>query len=597
MGPLPNRPGVYRFIGPKGVVLYVGKAKDLKKRVTSYFRGQHQAKTQVLLQQAQSLDITLTTTENEALLFENNLIKELKPRYNVLLRDDKSYPYIYLSQQEFPRLEFHRGARREKGRYFGPFPSASSVRENLSLLQKLFKIRQCSDSFFQHRDRPCLQYQIKRCTAPCVGYITPELYQKDVQNAILFLEGKNNQVIEDLSARMEEAAKQHDYESAARYRDQIRQLRQVQEEQYVTQGDQNVDVIALASQDSSLCVTVLILRAGRLLGNKSFFPDFKIESTRSDIIASFISQYYGSEISRHDIPQEILVEDEIEDATWLSRALCEQAGHAVKIYKPQRGPKTAWIKLASTNAQHALQTRQADESVMAARVAALQQALGLEQAPLRIECFDISHSSGEATVASCVVFSEEGPIKSDYRRFNIEGITPGDDYAALHQAIHRRYARIKAEEGKLPDILFIDGGKGQLKQAVEVFEELQIQGVLLVSIAKGPERRPGLETLYFASREEPLVLGSDHPALHLIAYIRDEAHRFAITGHRQRRDKKRQTSALESIPGVGPKKRKALLHHLGGLEEVKRARIEELMRVPGIHRPLAERIHRFFNEE
>lgn len=585
------------MLGEGGVVLYVGKAKDLKKRVTSYFRGQQAPKTHALVQQIHNITITITTTENEALLLENNLIKELKPRYNVLLRDDKSYPYIYLSaDKDFPRLDFHRGPKRLKGRYFGPFLSSSAVRESLTLLQKLFKIRSCNDNFFQNRTRPCLQYQIKRCSAPCVNYIDPATYQHDIRHAELFLEGKNEQVIDELVQRMQAAAKDQKYELAAHFRDQIVQLRHVQEQQFVTRHAGDIDIIAVATQHHMICVAVLSMRSGRLLGNKSFFPQAQLDFNLEEILTSFISQYYLHEAHRHDIPKQIVVSCDLEEGEWLAAALSEVAGHRVEISTRSRSEKLQWLKMAQDNATHALQTRLADKSSMAQRMTALQEAFGLENAPRRMECFDISHSSGEATVASCVVFSEEGPLKSDYRRFNIEGITAGDDYAAMHQALQRRYMKLKTGEGKLPDILFIDGGKGQLTQAEKVFEELQISGVFLVSIAKGPERKAGLEVLHVSGREQPLVLAPDSDALHLIQHIRDEAHRFAITGHRNRRDKARHTSALEGIPGVGPKKRRELLHHLGGLQEVKRARIEELMKVPGISRALAQKIYDVFHE-
>ncbi len=590
---LTPKPGVYRMLGAKGEVLYVGKAGNLKKRVSSYFRTAGlPPKTQALMAHVCNVEITVTHTEGEALILENHLIKELRPHYNVLLRDDKSYPYIYLSNQDtFPRLAFHRGARRAKGRYFGPFPSASAVRDTLSLLQKLFRVRQCEDSFFRNRSRPCLQYQIKRCTAPCVGLIDSDTYRRDLRHAALFLDGKSGEVIDELVQRMEEASQALDFELAARYRDQIASLRRVQERQYVSGDSGDVDVVAGVSQGGTTCVQVFYIRGGRNLGNKSFFPRAPADASPGEVLSAFLPQYYLGK----DVPQEILLSHAVEDQVLLAEVLSSQAGHRVALNNRLRGERARWVQMASHNAENALGLRLASRMGVQRRLEALQDALSLDQLPARLECFDISHTMGEATVASCVVFDNEGPVKSDYRRFNIADITPGDDYAAMRQALRRRYTRLKEGEGKLPDLLFIDGGKGQLRQAREVLEELQVEGVIIVGIAKGPDRKPGMETLFLSGKATPTILPGDSPALHLIQQVRDEAHRFAITGHRQRRSRARSTSVLENIPGMGPKRRQQLLKQFGGLREIARAGVEDLASVQGISRELAQRIYDVFH--
>ena len=586
---LTNHPGVYRMVSEQGKVLYVGKARNLKKRLASYFRrGGLPIKTHALMAQVQQIEVTVTHSESEALILENNLIKEFKPRYNVLLRDDKSYPYIYLSDHEdFPRFGFYRGGKQEKGRFFGPYPSASAVRESLQLLQKLFPVRQCEDSFYRNRSRPCLQYQITRCTAPCVGFVDRETYQQDVRHAVLSLEGKNSQVIAELVGRMEAAAARLHFEEAARYRDQIATLRHVQEQQYVTGERGDLDVIASVSHHGLACVEVFYVRAGRVLGNKTFYPHHTQSSDAAGVLAAFLPQYYLG----REAPGEILINHDLEDMELLEQTLETQTGRRVIITHKVRGERARWLSLAAANAEYAVTRQLANKANTLQRFESLQEALGLEDRPQRIECFDISHTMGESAVASCVVFEAEGALKSDYRRFNIEGITPGDDYAALHQALLRRYTRLQQGEGKLPDILLIDGGKGQLAEATKVLEELQIGNVELIGVAKGPERRAGAETLFLSGRKQPLILPADSPALHLIQQIRDEAHRFAITGHRQRRGKARTSSPLESIPGLGPKRRRLLLSHLGGLQEVARAVVEELAKVQGISRALAQRIY------
>ena len=590
---LTSRPGVYRMLDANGGVLYVGKAKNLKKRVASYFHRSGLApKTRALVAQIRGVEVTVTHTEGEALLLENNLIKDLKPRYNILLRDDKSYPYIFLSDTKaYPRLSYHRGAKRAKGRYFGPYPSAGSVRESLSLLQKLFRVRQCDDSFFSNRTRPCLQYQIKRCTGPCVGLISEAQYREDVRRTTLFLEGKSSTVINELVAQMEQAAEAQAFEEAAQHRDLIANLRRVQESQYVTGEGGDLDVIAAVTGGGLACVQVFFVRDGRNLGNKSFFPRHTDGAEADEVLSAFIAQYYLVGHAGRTVPSEILINHALDDRALLESVLADESGRKVQTSHKLRGERSRWVEMAVTNAENSLNTQIATKSTVLRRFDALQEVLQLDSPPQRLECFDISHTMGEATVASCVVLDTTGPVKSDYRRFNIEGIIPGDDYAAMHQALLRRYTRLKKGEGKLPDILFIDGGKGQLSEAEAVMEELQITGVTLIGVSKGPSRRPGQEQLILASTQTPRVLPADSPALHLIQQIRDEAHRFAITGHRQRRAKARTTSILEGIDGLGPKRRQTLLKQFGGLQEVARAGVEDLARVPGISKQLAQRVY------
>ena len=592
---LTSRPGVYRMLNGKGEVIYVGKARNLKKRVASYFRRQEtNPKVRAMVAHIADIQVTVTHTETEALILENNLIKELRPRYNVLLRDDKSYPYIFLSADQFPRLALHRGARRQKGRYFGPYPSAGAAKESLNLLQKLFPVRQCEDSFFRNRSRPCLQYQIERCTAPCVGLIDPEAYREDVEHAVLFLEGRDNQVIEALATRMEAAAEALDFETAARYRDQIAQLRRVQERQYVSGEGGDLDVVAGASRAGTACVQVFYIRGGRNLGNRTFFPHNTQQSEMGEVLGAFLTQYYLAGGDRI-VPPEILVNETPDENELLEQALSENAGRRVAIRSAVRGERARWLDMAVHNAEHALTARLAARTDLGGRLEALQEALDLEAVPQRVECFDISHTGGEAAVASCVVFGPEGPLKSDYRRFNIRDIEPGDDYAAMRQALERRFRRLKEGEGIMPDLLLVDGGRGQLTQAEQVLEELQVAGVSVCGVAKGPTRKPGLEQLFLSGREAPIILPADSPALHFIQQVRDEAHRFAITGHRNRRGKSRQASSLEEIPGLGPKRRRELLRQFGGLQEVSRAGVEDLARVSGISRTLAQRIYDAFH--
>ena len=600
---LTTRPGVYKMLNDKGEVVYVGKAANLKKRVGSYFRKQQtDPKTAALVSHIRSIETIVTHTESEALLLENNLIKNLKPYYNVLYRDDKSYPYIYVStEQAFPRLAFHRGAQKGKGRYFGPYPSAGAVRETLALLQKLFPVRQCKESFFKNRSRPCLQYQIKRCTAPCVGLITPEDYQHDVRHAILFLEGKSNKVVEELAAQMETAAAKLEYEKAARLRDQIASLRRVQEKQYISRQGGDYDIIAAAISAGVGCVQLFTIRNGRNLGNRAYFPRHSSGQDTRTLISAFIPQHYllSDNTAVNDIPAQILISENIPDREILATTLSNLAGRRITIAHSVRGERTRWIEMAVHNAQTAVTARASAQATINQRFESLQDALQLEETPQRIECFDVSHTHGEETVASCVVFGQDGPIKSDYRRYNIRDITAGDDYAAMRQALMRRYQKIQQGEGSLPDILFIDGGKGQVSQAKEVFDELQIADVMIIGVAKGPTRRAGMETLIMSAclseSDREFILPADSAALHLIQQIRDEAHRFAITGHRQRRGKARTRSVLEEIDGLGPKRRQQLLRQFGGIQEVARAGVEDLASVPGISKQLAYKIYDAFH--
>jgi excinuclease ABC subunit C len=593
---LPHRPGVYRMLGENAEVIYVGKAANLRKRVSSYFKASHSnPKTAVMLAQLTGIDVTVTGSEGEALLLENNLIKSHRPRYNVLYRDDKSYPYIYLSShQEFPRLGFYRGARSEAGRYFGPYPSAGAVRDTLSTLQKVFPVRQCEDSFFRNRSRPCLQYQIKRCTGPCVGLVDAETYAEDVRHVAMFLEGKSGQVIDELVARMEHAAQELHYELAARYRDQIGALRRIQERQYISTESGDLDIIAAHTASGLGCVQVFFVRSGRNLGNKTFFPRGAGATDAGTLLSAFLAQYYlaaeGTR-ARHDIPDDVILSHCPDDLDVLTNVLANQAGRRIKLSCHVRGARARYLELAIANARHALGARLSARATVVQRLEALQDALNLDEPPQRIECFDVSHTMGESPVASCVVFDSGGPVKSDYRRFNIKNVAPGDDYAAMHQALSRRYRRLKEGEGRLPDLLLIDGGRGQLAQAERALEELQVTGVVVVGVAKGPTRKPGLEALCLSAQQGTRILAADSPALHLIQQIRDEAHRFAITGHRQRRAKSRQRSVLEDVPGLGVKRRQLLLRQFGGLQEVARAGVEDIASVPGISRQLAQRIY------
>lgn len=592
-----GRPGVYRMFDVDARLLYVGKAKNLKKRLASYFRKTGLApKTAALVARIAQVETTITANETEALLLEQNLIKEWRPPYNILLRDDKSYPYVFLSDGEFPRLGIHRGAKKAKGRYFGPYPSAGAIRESLSLLQKAFSVRQCEDSYYANRTRPCLQYQIKRCKGPCTDLVSPQEYAEDVRHSVMFLEGRSQQLGNELNAEMEKAAMALDFEKAAELRDQISLLRRVQDQQYIEGGTGDVDVIAAFVNPGGACVHLISVRGGRVLGSKNFFPQVGIEEDLAEVMAAFLSQYYLGNAER-ELPGELIVNVVHEDFAAITEALHTLRGRELTISHRVRGTRARWQQLAVTNAEQALNARLANRQHMAARFEALAEVLGLDEVPQRLECYDISHSSGEATVASCVVFGPEGPIKSDYRRFNIEGITAGDDYAAMHQALTRRYGRIKDGEGKLPDVLLVDGGKGQLNMARDVMQELGFSELTLMGVAKGVTRKAGFETLYLNDVHHEFTLKGDSAALHLIQQIRDEAHRFAITGHRARRGKARRVSSLEDVAGVGPKRRRDLLKHFGGLQELNRASIDEIAKAPGISKKLAESIYASLHSE
>jgi excinuclease ABC subunit C len=591
---LTSSPGVYRHFDAAGELLYVGKAGNLKKRVGSYFlKPRMEPRIAAMVAQIARVEITVTRTEGEALLLESQLIKSLKPRYNILLRDDKSYPYIYLSGgEDYPRLAFHRGAKNLPGRYFGPYPSTYAVRESLSLMQKLFKVRQCEDSYFRNRTRPCLQYQIGRCSAPCVGLISVEDYRNDVRHAEMFLEGRSNAVIDELAEAMEQASKALQFERAAKLRDQVAALRQLQAQHHVQGASADMDVIACRIEAGMACVSVLFFRNGISLGTRDFFPRLPLDAEPADVLTQFIAQYYLD----RPVPRELILGEPLADQEILTELLGQHAGHAVELKSSVRGERAQFLQMAERNAQASLTARLASRQTLGTRFDDLQKVLGLAAPPRRIECFDISHTMGELTVASCVVFGPEGPEKSHYRRFNIAGITPGDDYAAMHQALTRRFRKVAEGEGARPDILLIDGGSGQVAQALDVLRELGVDGIEVVGVAKGPGRRAGEETLVLARIEagspgRELHPGSSSPALHLVAAVRDEAHRFAISGHRKRREKARERSVLEDVPGIGARRRSALLKAFGGMQGLERAGVEELMQVKGIDRGLAGRIY------
>lgn len=588
---LTQQPGVYRMYNADEEVIYVGKAKNLKKRVSSYFRKQvDSAKTKALVAQIANIDVTVVNSETEAFLLENNFIKKYKPKYNVLLRDDKSYPFIFLSGHDHPRLAFHRGPQKLKGEYFGPYPNSWAVRESLRTMQKIFPIRQCEDSYYRARSRPCLQYQMKRCSAPCVpGYVSDDEYREQVNYARLFLKGKNQQVIGSLVEKMENASELLNFEAAARYRDQINALRQVQERQFVAGTQEEMDVFGVATKGGMVCVQVMFIRDSQLLGSKSFFPKVPNTLSENEIFESFFLQFYLAGNKR--IPKQIVMPMELEDENSISDLLSAEANHKVQLYKGARDEKRRYLQLANANAQNALDAQYIEKKSVHGRYLALEEALNWDEPIKRMECFDISHTSGQQTVASCVVFNREGPLKSDYRRYNIEGITPGDDYAAMAQALKRRY-KPSSDDDKMPDILFIDGGKGQLAQAENFFDEWQgNKKPFLIGVAKGTTRKPGLETLILGGSHETLPVASDSPAIHLVQHIRDESHRFAISGHRNRRQKVKTTSTLESIPGVGAKRRQSLLKFMGGLQGLKKASKDEIANVPGISDELAEVIY------
>ncbi|OQW41374.1 MAG: excinuclease ABC subunit C [Proteobacteria bacterium SG_bin4] len=588
---LPLQPGVYRMINAKGEVIYVGKAVSLKKRVSSYFQKTNLApRTQLMVSNIAAIETTVTRSEAEALLLENNLIKSLKPRYNILFRDDKTYPYVILSGHEFPRLGFYRGALDKTHQYYGPYPNAGIVRESIQLLQKIFRLRTCEDSVFNNRTRPCLLFQIKRCSGPCIGLIDQQSYEVDVKNAALFLQGKQTEVMEVIHDKMLQASERMEFEQAAILRDQIQALRRIREKQFVDNGKAlDADVVACAvSPDGSakVCVNLAMIRGGRHLGDQSFFPQNADDYTASHVVEAFLAQHYLNRTA----PPLIILSENIERNT-LQQLLTEQCGHKIVIQFNPVGEKRAWLDMATENAQLALKQAMSRQASQEKRLQALQQVLQMPGIQ-RIECFDVSHTLGEATVASCVVYDNCAMRNNEYRRYNIENITPGDDYAAMREALTRRYQKIVNGEGQLPDLILIDGGKGQVSAAFEALHELGVSDANLVGVAKGEERKPGLEQLISPSFEKPLQLPNEHAALHLIQQIRDEAHRFAIQGHRSRRAKARTNSSLENIEGIGAKRRQKLLGRFGGLKGVLTASIEELQKMDGISRKLAEKIYR-----
>jgi len=592
---LSSRPGVYRMLNEAGDVIYVGKARNLKNRVGSYFRASGlTSKTLAMVNKIRNIEITVTNTETEALLLEQTLIKSHRPTYNIQLRDDKSYPYILLtSGDSYPRLGFYRGRRKRSGRFFGPYPSANATRETLQVLQKVFKVRQCQDSYFNNRSRPCLQYQIERCTAPCVKAISPQDYAKDVHYSTLFLQGKSDALTKELTSNMEAAAEKEDFERAAVIRDQILGLRRMQEDQIVANQGDDADIVAAEIMQSYVCVHVIYVRAGRIIGSKNFYPRFKLANDVGELLSAFVSQSYLGDDKAASIPAEIIVPTVLDDGEGLREALAYVAGRKIKLSMRVRGHRAKWLQLAVTNAGESLQAYVSNKQNIYKRFKQLQDSLKLESMPSRIECFDISHTSGEGTVGSCVVFDESGALKSDYRRFNIKGITAGDDYAAMEQVLDRRFTRLAKGEAKIPDILLIDGGKGQLTQAKKVMEKFQLPEIQLLGIAKGISRRAGQETLFLVrgDRFKEVAIPTESGALHLLQQVRDEAHRFAITGHRARRAKARKQSALEEIPGLGPKRRRELLRYFGGQQEVHKASEAEIAKVTGISKRLAENIY------
>lgn len=590
---LTTRPGVYQMFDTAGELLYVGKAKNLKNRVSSYFRARGlSAKTVALVNKIARIEVTVTRTETEALLLEHNLIRTHKPPYNILLRDDKSFPYVFVSDGDWPRLSVHRGPRRAKGRYFGPYPNVAAVRESMEFLQKVFQVRQCEDSYFANRTRPCLQYQIGRCLGPCTDRVSREDYDQAVEDTVHILEGKSEDVTKELIARMEEASMSLAFERAAEYRDRVNYLRHLQASQYVSGETGDIDVLAVVSEAGHACIQHLYIRNGQVLGSRSHFPKLRLEESSQDILSNYIAQRYLASDSQFSAPKEIFVNAELDERALLEDALSEHFKRRTAIRSELRGERQRWLNLAVNTAQQNLMSVINDKQNVLQRFESLRDVLQWDDMPRRLECFDISHSSGELTVASCVVFDTQGPLKSDYRRFNIKDITPGDDYAAMNQAIERRYQRKSDDDQKLPDLLVIDGGKGQVGQAEEALLQVQVS-IPVIGIAKGTTRKAGFETLICREGDvwRESVLPSDHPALHLLQHIRDEAHRFAITGHRARRGKKRQTSSLESIPGIGPKRRKELLNHFGGIQGVQRASVEELQAVSSINKKMAQDIY------
>ena len=597
---LTSRPGIYCMKNNSDKVIYIGKAKNLKKRVSSYFNRADSApiKTQVMMKQVDNIDVTITETESEALILENNLIKEYKPKYNIIFRDDKSYPYIYLTTtHKFPRFNYYRGSLKGKGKYFGPFPSAGSVKKTLNLIQKLFLIRSCEDNVFANRSRPCLQYQIKRCSAPCVNYITKEDYQSDIDNAVLFIEGKKEKIIKTLTEPMQIAADELDYEKAAKLRDQIRSVREIQEKQYAGGKVNDVDIVACAKNNNQACIQLSFIRSGLNLGSRKYYPRHIEEQSESDLIQAFLSQFYLNNKKLKKYPAEILVSHDIDEKTLVETVIYEKLKQNIKIKFKVRGERAKWLSIAKENAALDLRQKLAINENLTKRYKALQDLLSFAEPIEKMECFDISHMQGESTVGSCVVFGKNGAIKEQYRKFNIENITKGDDYAATSQIIRRRYMRLIKENNVLPDLILIDGGKGQINVAKKELDELQLSHILILGIAKGPSRKAGMENLILSIDNEIIECDSASPALHLIQHIRDEAHHFAIMAHRQKRKKKGSRSILEEIEGIGNKRRQLLIRHFGGLQGVSKASINELAKVSGINKNLANKIYETIHDD
>ena len=594
---LTTRPGVYCMFDENKNVIYVGKAKNLKKRVSSYFlKSKTQSpKTSYMLKLIRDIEVTVTHTENEALILESNLIKSYKPRYNVLFRDDKSYPYIYLtSKHDYPYFRYHRGAQKGKGKYFGPYPGTYAVRHSLNLIQKLFLIRSCEDSVFANRSRPCLQYQIKRCSAPCVSYISQEDYQQDIEHAVMFLEGKNEQVVNALTEPMQEASDQLNFERAAKYRDQIRSIRHVQEKQHVSTHAGDIDILACVILNNQACLHMVNIRGGLNLGNRNYFPQQHQQETEAALIEAFLTQRYLAD-DQQQVASEIIVSNKVDNQILIESVLSEKLNKKIVIKSQVRGERKKWLDMATENARMVLMQRMASHDNQYKRFKSLETLLGFSESIERMECFDISHTQGEATVGSCVVFGPQGPLNSEYRQFNIKDVAKGDDYGAMRQVIRRRYTRLVKEDAKLPELILIDGGKGQVRMAREELQELQLSHIPILGVAKGPSRKAGLENLILALENRTIDCDSSSPALHLIQHIRDEAHRFAITAHRQKRKTTRNKSSLENIEGIGNKRRQNLIKHFGGIQGVARAGVEDIALVPGISKSLAEKIYDNFH--
>lgn len=593
---LTSSPGVYQMLSDDGEVIYVGKAKNLKNRVSSYFRARGlNAKTVALVNRIASIQVTVVNSETEALLLEQNLIKAHRPHFNILMRDDKSFPYIFISDHNYPRIAYHRGAKRAKGQYFGPYPNGFAAKEGLQFLQRVFQLRPCEDSVMSNRSRPCLQHQIGRCSAPCVTHVSVADYAESVANATAFLEGKSHELVNKLGRAMQRASTELAFEKAAVLRDQIGALTRVAEQQDIDSNGGDTDILGAAEVAGMRCIQVMMVRSGRILGSRAYFPKTSLDEPMADVVSAFIGQHYINNAA-YRCPQQLILSHAIDDAHVLAQVLTELSGRTVKIAYEVRGRRARWISMAVNTALENCQGRLADRHNNAQRLAALSQLLALPEPPERMECFDISHSQGELTVASCVVFDSNGPLKSDYRRFNIDGITGGDDFAAMKQALTRRYTRLQKDAAKLPDLLVIDGGKGQLTQAMDVLEELGISDTCVIGLAKGETRKSGFEQLFIGRAKTPLRLDVNSSGFHLLQHIRDEAHRFAVSGHKARRDKKRKTSTLEGIDGIGPTRRRALLNHFGGLQEVKRARVQELAKVPGFSAKMAQTVYDALHE-